>query len=154
MTNTETVMPTAEETAAILNGLLRGERSAVETYDQALTRFADSPVAAVKVREIRDEHGESVRILREHVERFGGTPADGSGVWGTFATAVTGAAAAVGPLTVLAALQHGEEVGIADYRRALDAGVPGECRDMILNDLLPRCEEHIAFLDDLQTVLA
>jgi hypothetical protein len=154
MTKPSPALPTAAQTADILNGLLRGELSAVETYETALGRFADSPTAAAKLTEIRDEHAESVRILREHVERHGGTPATGSGVWGSFAAAATGAAAAVGPLTVLAALQHGEEVGIADYRRALDNGVPAECRDMILNDLLPRCEEHIAFLDDLQIVLA
>jgi len=139
-----------EQTAEALNALLRGELAAVETYDQAIGRFDAYPSAADKLRKIRAEHAESVRALRELVGRYGGTPADGPGAWGAFVTAVTGAAAVIGPGTVLATLQQGEEQGIADYRRALDSGVPPACRDVILNDFLSRCEEHIAYLDDLQ----
>jgi hypothetical protein len=145
---------TDAQTADTLNSLLRGELSAVETYDQAVGKFGDHPVAIDKLRLIRDEHAESVRILRELVLRYSGTPSEGSGPWGAFVSAVTGTAKVIGPATVLSTLQQGEEVGIADYRRALDSGVPPECRDVILNDLLPRCEEHIAYLDDLHNVVS
>lgn len=156
MTHTETPISqqTPAQTVDALNSLLRGELSAVETYERALESFRDHPAANVKLRTIRNEHAEAVRVLKDRVRHYGGTPAEGSGAWGALAGAVTGTAKAIGPATTLSALQRGEEVGITDYRKALDGGVPPDCRDAILNDLMPRCEEHIAYLDDLQKTIA
>src|SRR5262245_46335753 len=85
------------EAVDALNSLLRGELSAVETYEQALSKVEEFPVAVRELRRIRDEHRAASATLRDHVVKFGGTPAAGSGVWGDFAHAVTGAAKLVGP---------------------------------------------------------
>ncbi|HET6572236.1 MAG TPA: DUF2383 domain-containing protein [Fimbriiglobus sp.] len=144
----------ATQAVDALNPLLRGELSAVETYDQSLSKFEEYPAAAQELRRIRDDHRETAQLLREHVAKFGGTPAGGSGVWGGFAQAVTGTAKLLGPDTTLSALTKGEEHGAREYADVLEKGeLPAECRDLIRNRLLPRCREHLANLDSIRSFI-
>ncbi|MFO0850550.1 MAG: demethoxyubiquinone hydroxylase family protein [Gemmataceae bacterium] len=137
-----------------LNSLLRGELSAIETYEQGIQKLEKYPAAAQELRRVRDEHREHARVLREHVSKHGGTPAESSGVWGSFTAAVTGAAAVLGPETTIAALKRGEEVGIADYERAIDQPtLPAECKELIAARLLPRSRDHLASLDSVLNFL-
>ena len=132
-----------------LNLLLRGEMSAVETYTQALGKFDDLLVIA-DLQKIRDEHSKAVRELRDHVIQFGGRPAEPTGPWGTFTSAVTATAKAVGPATVLAALRQGEEHGISEYTSALEnEHIRPECQRTIRADLLTASRKHIDELDRL-----
>jgi hypothetical protein len=132
-----------------LNTLLRGELSAVETYDQAIAKFEKEPIAT-ELHHIRDAHQHSVVALRERVVHFGGTPSEGSGAWGAFATAVTEAARVIGPATLLAALKQGEQHGINQYESALNnPGIDPGCKDLIRSDLLPKCRGHVTDLDRL-----
>ena len=132
-----------------LNALLRGEMSAVETYTQALGKFDDLLVIA-DLQKIRDEHGKAVRTLRDLVIRFGGRPAESTGPWGTFTSAVTATAKAIGPATVLAALRQGEEHGILEYEAALEnEHIHPDCLRTIRADLLPVCRKHIEELNRL-----
>ncbi len=150
----KTTTTAASQAVAELNHLLRGELAAVETYEQSLPKFEEFPAAAQELRRIRDEHRETCRVLREHVTKFGGTPADGSGPWGGFAQAVTGTAKLLGPDTTLAALKRGEEHGINDYQDALDGeALPTECKDLVRTRLLPRCQEHLANLDSIRSFI-
>ena len=84
-------VPGGKGDVSALNAFLRGELSAVETYDQALGKFTgNDPVSVVReLRRIRDEHEAAVVALRARVTNQGGTPSEGAGVWGVFATAVT-----------------------------------------------------------------
>src|SRR4051794_4764603 len=75
-----------------LNKMLRDELAALETYDQALGTFDKYPAAVAELKRIRDDHRESVRVLREHIAEHGGTPSDSSGAWGALAAALTEAA--------------------------------------------------------------
>jgi len=132
-----------------LNKLLRGELSAVETYDQAIGKFENKP-GANDLRRIREEHDRAAGEIRNRVAQFGGKPSESSGAWGTFATAVTGAAKAMGPETVLAALKKGEEYGISEYEEALNnKDVNAECKELFRSDLLPKCRTHVSELDRL-----
>ena len=132
-----------------LNKLLRGELSAVETYDQAIGKFENKP-GANDLRRIREEHNRAAGEIRNRVAQFGGKPSESSGAWGTFATAVTGAAKAMGPETVLAALKKGEEHGISEYEEALNnKDVNAECKELFRSDLLPKCRTHVSELDRL-----
>jgi len=132
-----------------LNALLRGELSAVETYDQAMRRLDDHTVL-IDLRQIREEHAASVAVLRQAVVRFGGEPTESSGPWGTFASAVTGAAGVLGPATVLSALRQGEEHGINSYEDALtNPDVDHGCKDVIRAELLPRVRQHVDELNRL-----
>ena len=75
----------------ICNGLLRGELSAVETYGQAIDKYAGSPVTE-ELRRIRADHSRSANWLSANVREMGGVPQKDSGAWGLFANAVQGAA--------------------------------------------------------------
>jgi len=147
--------PLATDTAAAcaglcdvnaVNALLRGEIAAVETYDEAITSFDDAPETD-ELGAIREEHRRAVAALCDQVRGFGGEPAHGSGTWGAFASAVTGAARGIGPQTVLAALKQGEEHGTQEYLAALDnPEIADECRFLIRTELLPKSHAHVAAL--------
>ena len=131
----------------ILNKLLRGEISAVETYDQAMQKFAGQSIET-ELREIRDEHQEAVAHWRDRVMHFGAEPVSSSGAWGTFAATVTGTAKIIGPETVLEALRKGEGQGIGDYEEALENPKVDEgCKTMIRDEFLLACREHQTELD-------
>jgi hypothetical protein len=74
-----------------LNTMLRGELSAAETYQQALTKLKDTR-AADELRRIHADHRQAATTLDWHVRQHGGQPARDSGAWGTFAKAVEGTA--------------------------------------------------------------
>src|SRR5690242_15871808 len=93
-----------------LNGLLRGELSATETYQQALAKVGDE-AGAEQLRRIHREHREAANTLRQHVHMYGGKPDQDSGAWGAFAKAVEGAAKLFGNDAALKALKEGEEKG-------------------------------------------
>ena len=119
-----------------LNSFLRGEISAVETYDQAIEKLADRPELARILRECRESHQRRVELLKQEVIRSGGEPATGSGVWGGFAKLVQGGAKAFGDAAVLAALEEGEDHGRDDYRGDLDELSPA-MRTLVESRLLP-----------------
>ncbi len=132
-----------------LNRLLRGEISAVETYNMAMEKVGDDPGAA-EIRQMRDDHREAANTLRQHVHQFGGEPDQDSGVWGGFAKAVQATAKFFGDAGALRALKEGEEHGIKDFEDALnEKDLPAECRTLISGRLLPKCREHVATLDRL-----
>jgi uncharacterized protein (TIGR02284 family) len=148
----ERTVPSAAGDVDALNVLLRGEISAVETYTQGINKFSDPAdrTASNVLTRLRDEHTRSVETLRSRIVSHGGTPSDGSGVWGAFTTAVEGAAKLIGPQTALAALKQGEQIGLDDYESALKKeDVSTEFKFLIRNELMPRCQEHIKTLDQL-----
>jgi hypothetical protein len=134
----------------VCNGLLRGEISAVETYGQALTKYAGTSAASTLAR-IRDEHIRAVECLTANVQKMGGEPAADAGAWGMFASLVQGTANLFGPGSAIESLQKGEDVGRNDYQVALaDPQVMTECKAMIREELLPQVMNHIATLEGLE----
>jgi uncharacterized protein (TIGR02284 family) len=138
-----------QEQIDTLNELLRGEISAVETYQQAMAKI-DSDPGADELRQLHDEHREAANELRKHIRSHDGTPDHGSGAWGAFAKAVEGVAKLFGNTAALKALKEGEEHGIKSYEDALqDETLPAECKELIRNRLLPQTRAHIPVLDRL-----
>lgn len=135
-----------------LNRLLRGQLSAVETYEMGVAKLGSEP-GAMELQRILSEHRQNAETLRSHVTSLGGTPSTSSGPWGTFAELVTGGAKLFGNVATLRALQQGESHGLAEYERALeDSSVEDVCKDLIRSEFLPRQREHIATLDRLMEV--
>lgn len=122
-----------------LNSFLRGELSAVETYDQALEKLEDEPSLAAPLRTCRTSHMRRVDLLRNEVTRLGGKPANGSGAWGNFAKLVEGGAKVFGKKAAIAALEEGEDHGRDDYQRDLSDLSPAT-RGFVEAQLLP--EQH------------
>ena len=139
-------MKTTDTNTEICNSLLRGELSAIETYTQAIEKFAEHSDVSPLGR-IRADHEAAAASLREIVGESGEEPATGSGPWGTFATAVEGAAALFGESSALAILQQGEEHGISEYEEALESGDFDEPAIRLIRDkLLPAQRNHIIAL--------
>lgn len=132
-----------------LNSLLRGELSAVDTYDQAMQKFEDSRLLA-DLQMIRQEHVEAEVILREKVLQMGGEPVESSEPWGACAAAISGDASVVGPATALAALRQGEEHTINEFEDTLKhENVNFDCKNLIRTNLLPVSRKHVAELNRL-----
>lgn len=133
------------------NSFLRGEISAVETYKMAASKLAKSQHVGA-LRDNLKSHEERVRLLREKVTKEGGTPADGSGAWGTFAKLVEGGAAAFGEKAAIAALEEGEDHGRNDYQREIES-LKGPAREFVQGLLAEQLKTH-AVLSNLKRTMS
>jgi bacterioferritin (cytochrome b1) len=125
-TNTETT------TVSDLNHLLRGELSAVETYDLAMKQLGSDSTGTLQ--ENRDSHARQVSMLRERILAFGGVPDRTSGVWGQFAKLMEKGAALAGAKSIYAALEEGEDIGLKEY---LDYHSGSAADEVVRDALLP-----------------
>lgn len=119
-----------------LNSFLRGELSAVETYDQCLEKLTDEPQLAKVLRDCRESHDRRAQLLRREIQRLGGEAAVSSGLWGGFAKLIEGGAKAFGKKAAIAALEEGEDHGRDDYQRDLNELGP-DAVNLVRNKLLP-----------------
>lgn len=103
-----------------LNSFLRGERSAVETYNQAIEKLEDDPAIQQRLQSLRDSHSARVVELSARIRALGGQPDETSGAWGSFAKLVEGGAKLFGKSAAIAALEEGEDHGKRLYEDNLD----------------------------------
>ncbi len=137
------------DSITVLNNLLRGELSAVETYTQAIDRFRREAVAPI-LEGMRGDHLDSASRLREAVAGLGGEPSESSGAWGLFVKSIEGTAKLFGENSALAALLQGEQVGQISYEQALEQnGLQAPQKDLIQVSLLPRQNRHVSTLRGL-----
>jgi demethoxyubiquinone hydroxylase (CLK1/Coq7/Cat5 family) len=129
---------TQNTTVATLNGFLRGEISAVETYRQALDKLQSSP-SRMELEECRRSHARRVERLRQEVVRLGGTPEEDSGAWGAFAKLVEGSAKVLGEKAAISALEAGEDHGLKLYRDEIGK-LDARARSVIEYEVLPAQE--------------
>ncbi len=106
-----------------INGLLRGELSALETYRQALEKVEDRTAKNV-LKECHMCHSKRVDSIVEKIVALGGKPVEDSGVWGSFAKLMEGGAAAFGDKSAIAMLEEGEDKGLRDYKKLLEETNP------------------------------
>jgi hypothetical protein len=119
-----------------LNSFLRGEISAVETYQMALDKLDAASPARAELEACKASHQDRVEMLRSAIVACGGEPAESSGPWGVFARAVEGGARILGDKAAIAALEEGEDHGLRDYRGDID-DLDGESRVLVMSRLLP-----------------
>ncbi|WNG59807.1 DUF2383 domain-containing protein [Archangium gephyra] len=134
-----------------LNSFLRGEISAVETYRQAIGRVSDERLRS-QLEDCMHDHEHRVEAIRDRVEKLGGKPVEGSGVWGAFAKLVQGGADLLGDKTAIQALEEGEDHGLADYQRDMDK-THGEARRFVRMELLPSQKRTHAQMSRLKKTL-
>jgi bacterioferritin (cytochrome b1) len=129
--------------------LLRGELSAIETYEQALRRLnGPGTDLADQLVHFAAEHSRNADALKARVEALGGHTATSSGAWGAWAKVVQGTANIFGDGSAIKALKEGEEHGLKDYQDALEDDELDEMsRRLVENELIPRQRKHIAALD-------
>jgi hypothetical protein len=121
-----------------LNGFLRGEMSAVETYQLALEKIDH-------ISTVRDElllnlksHQDRVMVLQDAIRMCGGDPVTSSGPWGTFAKVVEKSAKVLGEKAAISALEEGEDHGLKEYRKDID---DVEARRIVNSELLPEQQQ-------------
>jgi uncharacterized protein (TIGR02284 family) len=141
------------ESVEKLNELIRGERSAVDTYLQALEKVGDDPRAS-DLKPMVTDHEQAIRLLSDKVQACGGKPSSDSGAWGTWAETVMGTAKIFGDRAALSALKQGEEHGVKQYEEALENNeLDASARSMIQNQLLPQQKAHIQTIDQIIATL-
>lgn len=133
----------------VCNELLRGELSAVATYQQALGKFME-PADHQALHEILEDHTHSAGVLRELVIAQGALPAQDAGMWGNLTKFLESAAVMLGESSALNLLRAGERHGISEYQHALeDRELMQEIKTRISSDLLPSLSRHINTLEML-----
>jgi len=138
----------SDDVVGKLNSFLRGEISAVETYKQALDKVKD-PAIRSQLESCEQDHEQRIQLLRDRITELGGKPDTSSGAWGIWAKLVEGGGALLGEKTALQALEEGEDHGLNDYRRDLDA-LDGETRSWVESNLLPKAEQTHGALSTLK----
>ncbi|MEJ7734540.1 MAG: DUF2383 domain-containing protein [Polyangiaceae bacterium] len=123
------------EAVANLNECLRGELSAVESYELALTAANDLEVVRV-LRQLRDHHEQRVLSLRDCIREHGGQPVESSGAWGVFARLVQRGADLFGDRAATRALEEGEAHGLEVYEKQAQDFHP-DVRALVERELLP-----------------
>jgi uncharacterized protein (TIGR02284 family) len=137
-----------------LNKLMRGELSAVETYQMAIDKLEDNSALRTELQSCMGSHQSRVMMLRDQIVALGGEPSKGSGPWGAFAKSVQGTAKIFGDKATIAALEEGEDHGLADYRRELeDKELDPQARSIVIGQLLPAQQQTHSRLSALKKTL-
>ncbi len=77
-----------------IDSLLRDELSATETYKQVLDKLREHVLLGetASLFPIYEKHKEAASILQAQIRELGGTPSEGSGIWGAWTKLVEGSA--------------------------------------------------------------
>ncbi|NVB81179.1 MAG: DUF2383 domain-containing protein [Kofleriaceae bacterium] len=138
-----------------LNGYLRGELSAVETYRMALDKLDANSPARFELESAKQSHMQRVTLLKDAIMQLGGKPVEGSGPWGAFAKAVEGAARVFGDKAAIAALEEGEDHGLKDYKDGIeDKDLDAQSRSIVVTELLPEQQRTHGRLSALKKQLS
>ncbi|MDF1738423.1 MAG: DUF2383 domain-containing protein [Verrucomicrobiales bacterium] len=142
---------TEEKCIEWCNKMLRGERSAVETYEQAIEKHGTNPRLA-ELRDIQREHKRSVSDLEACLAEMNAEADQSSGAWGVFAKTVQSAANLFGKESAVEALMKGEEMGLNDYLSALESNeLTVEHRKIYEMRLIPRIKGNLITLEALES---
>jgi demethoxyubiquinone hydroxylase (CLK1/Coq7/Cat5 family) len=128
----------SDDTINKLNECLRGELSAVETYDLAMRGVRDLELVSA-LRELRDSHDHRVTLLRDRIRACGAEPVQTSGAWGAFARILQRGADLFGDGLAMSALEEGEDRGLRMYSEDMDR-LDAKSRDFVVLELLPEQE--------------
>jgi len=143
----------SQATVDALNELLRGELSAIESYDKAILALDDLPEVRQHLSECRASHDARAERISRAILQVGGEPARAPGAWGPFARVIAGGARTLGHETVIRTLEEGEDHGLRDYKDALprlDLGL----QRLVSSELYPQQVHTHSVLSALKRGLA
>ena len=118
-----------------LNGLLRDELAAIETYDEAL-RGRSAFSGKTELSLCRRSHETRADALRRKIMTLGGLPVDSSGLRGVWSKVVERGAVAAGNEMAIRVLEQGEEHVLRDYLEEMPELEP-TVRAFVQDTLLP-----------------
>lgn len=120
-----------------LNNLLKGELSAVESYAEAVLKVEEDSYIQKIFRQAQSSHIERAEKLRNAITASGGTPAESSGLWGSFAKLVTNTASGIGEKAIVNALEEGEDIGSNEYEWKI-LEIHGDSHKFVRDELWPK----------------
>ncbi len=132
-----------------LNGFLKGEIAAVETYEQAMDAVDDS-ATRIELDKMRASHALRVAKLKSHINGLGGVPEISSGAWGAFAKTVEGGAKLFGEGLAVSTLEEGEDYGKKMYNKGIDDLSDGTAA-FVRAEIVPeqtRTHDHMSVLQN------
>ncbi len=140
---------TDERLTDSLTSLMRGEMTAVETYELAIDNLmATAPEFARMLHRIRDDHAAAVEWFRSQIVLAEGEPPERSGPWGVFAQVLASAASLASAEAAAKVLLRGEQQGLVGYDGMLDGPtLDTATRDHVATQLRPQVQGHIAMLE-------
>jgi len=144
-----TISSRSDQNVAQLNSYLRGELSAVATYDIALHKLQLGDAMRPPLESCQRSHARRADRLRETIRAFGGTPSESAGAWGVFAKLVEKGAAVLGEKMAISALEEGEDHGLHDYKDDIDK-LAAETKQLVVTELLPEQERTHRVLSDIK----
>lgn len=109
---------TTELQVEALNELLRGELTAIQTYEQCIGGIED-PDLAVELRKLQQSHVVRRDQIANRIRLLGGEPDESAGLWGAFARLVEAGATLFGDTIALKTLEEGELLGVRQYYQDL-----------------------------------
>lgn len=118
-----------------LQECLRGELSAVETYEMALKNVSHVGLHG-RLQELLASHARRADRLRDRVEQLGAEPSRSSGIWGAFAKVFQAGADLLGDRAAIAALEEGEDHALKLYTDRVD-GCDADTRRLLATELMP-----------------
>jgi len=122
-----------------LNELLKNELSAIETYNQALSKYQDTLGLEV-LTGCQASHSDRANKLRSAIASLNAAPTDDIGLGGKFAKLVMDGADKMGDKAILVALQADEGEWTATYEWRLVA-MHGDYRPLVKEDLFPQQQQ-------------
>ncbi len=132
---------THRQTVHALNALLRGELSAVEGYQRALSLQSIDEDSRIDLDECRASHARRILRLQAEVFSRGGLPTTSAGTWGALVCILLATARILGMLIGWKAIAHllhaGEVYGLNRYDKVwgeLDMGA----RKVVTAHLFPQ----------------
>lgn len=132
-----------------IDEIIRGEISAVETYEQVLKEVENDP-ESLRLEKFLDQHAHAVNYWQRQVKRDGLIPESSSSIWGTAVEAFVGVSKLLGNTTALRALIAGEEHGLKNYQSMLeDENLTLMQKKEIRDTFIPRQRQHIETLESL-----
>lgn len=144
----ETEAQQNRENLDVLVSFCKDELAAVDTYEKALT-LAPLRKHATVLDSCRASHRARAAELSHRIDMLGGEVPASPGMWGSVATTLTGAAAAISEGLAVALLEESEDRGLRHYRAHIDElALPN--RQFVLERLLPGQNSTHAALSDLK----
>jgi hypothetical protein len=141
-------MKMTEEILDSLTEQYRGEIAAIESYEKALKKYEDQPEEA-ELRRMYREHLDATLRLRETLREQGRVLPEGSGAWGTVASAVERVATIINDELPLQILRRGESIGVDGYDALLKGDGLSDALFVELAALRSRCARHMNTLDGM-----
>jgi hypothetical protein len=137
-----------KECVETFNSLLRGERSALETYEKALATLDEGP-HRIRLEQICAGHRERVADLEQHILSLGGSPEKGSGAWGVVASVVQTVANVMGDKTAVYSLKEGEEHGLRSYQSSLEHVADQPACVKLINSCISAQQANVSTLESM-----